>query len=61
MPKFTEMDFGKNLTGKKKKNYITLKSVYLASKLLFKQVLLKTMEHRLLFLILFFQDSSLFF
>ena len=38
-----------------------LKSVYLGSKLLFKQVLLKTMEHCLLFLILFFQDSLLFF
>ena len=30
-----------------------LKSVYFGSKLLFKQVLLKTMEHCLLFLILF--------
>ena len=33
----------------------------LSSKLLFKQVLLKTMEYCLLFLILFFQDSLLFF
>ena len=36
-------------------------SVYLGSKLLFKQILLKTMEHCLLFLILFFQVSLLFF
>ena len=38
-----------------------LKSVYLGSKLLFKQVLSKKMEHYLLFLILFFQVSLLFF
>ena len=36
--------------------------VYLGNKLLFKQVLLKTMKHYLFFvLILFFQDSLLFF
>ena len=34
--------------------------VFLGSNLLFKQVLLKTMEHCLLFPILFFQDSLLF-
>ena len=38
-----------------------INSVYLGSKLLFKHVLLKTMERCLLFLILFFQDSLLFF
>ena len=38
-----------------------LKSVYFGSKLLFKQVLLKTMERSLLFLILFFQVSLIFF
>ena len=37
-----------------------LKRVYLSSKFLFKQVLLKTMEHCLLFLI-FFPDTLLFF
>ena len=41
-------------------SYIS-KSVFLGSKLLFKQVLLKTMEHSLLYLILLFQDSLLFF
>ena len=44
----------------KGKKYVSI-SVYLGSKLLFKQVLLKTMEHYLLFLTLFFQDSFLFF
>ena len=38
-----------------------LESVYLGSKLLSKQVLLMTMEYRLLFLILLFQASLLFF
>ena len=36
-----------------------LKSVYLVSKLLFKQVLFKKVKHWLLFLILFFQVSLL--
>ena len=40
---------------------IFLKSVYLGSKSLFEQVLLKTIEHCILFLILFFQDCLLFF
>ena len=37
------------------------KSLYFDSKVLFKQVLLKTMEHCLLSLILCFQDFLLFF
>ena len=37
-----------------------MKNAYSGSKLLFKQVLLKTMEHYL-FLISFFQDTLLFF
>ena len=36
-----------------------LKSVYLGSKSLFKKVLLKTMEHCLLFSILFFQGVGI--
>ena len=38
-----------------------MKGVYWGSKLLLMQVLLKTMEHRLLFLIVIFQDFLLFF
>ena len=41
--------------------YIYIGMVYLGSQLLFKEVLLKTMEHCLLYFILFFQNFLLFF